>query len=95
MSRDWKWKDTILEPPQLLGVDDFGDRGIVIKVWIKTQPLKQWDVAREYRRRLKNAFDLAGIIIPVRQQEIHFQAPVSVSGTKDEVKIPGGVWEDR
>ncbi len=42
----------------------------MIRVWIKTQPLKQWDVAREYRRRLKIAFDKAGIIIPVPQQAI-------------------------
>ncbi len=45
-------------------------RGLVIRIWIKTQPLKQWDVAREYRRRLKVAFDKAGISIPVLQQSV-------------------------
>ncbi|MEM1395703.1 MAG: mechanosensitive ion channel family protein, partial [Cyanobacteria bacterium P01_H01_bin.150] len=54
----------------VLGVENFGDRGLVIRVWIKTQPLKQWDVAREYRRRLKVAFDKAGISIPVLQQSV-------------------------
>ncbi len=42
----------------------------MIRVWIKTQPLKQWDVAREYRRRLKITLDQAGISIPVPQQSI-------------------------
>jgi moderate conductance mechanosensitive channel len=53
-----------------LGVENFGDRGLMIRVWIKTQPLKQWDVAREYRRRLKIAFDEAEISIPLLQQAI-------------------------
>ncbi|MBD2169507.1 mechanosensitive ion channel family protein [Calothrix membranacea FACHB-236] len=70
MDEDPLWKHQIVETPKVLGVDNFGDRGLIIRVWIKTQPLKQWDVAREYRRRLKIAFDQAGIAIPVPQQAI-------------------------
>lgn len=70
MSRDPLWKDLILEPPQLLGVDNLDYVGATIRLWIKTQPLKQWDVAREYRRRLKLAFDRAGIPIGVPQQSL-------------------------
>lgn len=70
MDRDPQWRDQILERPEMLGVDNFGDRGLIIRVWIKTQPLKQWDVAREYRRRLKHAFDRADIAIPVPQQAV-------------------------
>ncbi|WP_442946930.1 mechanosensitive ion channel family protein [Nostoc sp. CMAA1605] len=70
MNQDILWKRQILETPQVLGIDNFGDRGLMIRVWIKTQPLKQWEVAREYRRRLKVAFDQAGIDIPVPQQAI-------------------------
>lgn len=70
MNQDLQWKRQIIETPQVLGIDNFGDRGLMIKVWIKTQPLKQWDVAREYRRRLKIAFDQAGVNIPVPQQAI-------------------------
>jgi len=70
MDQDPQWWEQILETPQVLGVDNFGDRGLIIRVWIKTQPLKQWDVAREYRRRLKIAFDEAGIEIPVPLQFI-------------------------
>ncbi|KAB8314713.1 mechanosensitive ion channel family protein [Tolypothrix campylonemoides VB511288] len=70
MDQDPKWQNPILETPQVLGIDNFGDRGLIIRVWIKTQPLKQWDVAREYRRRLKVAFDKAGVSIPLPQQSI-------------------------
>ncbi|MBO3461967.1 mechanosensitive ion channel family protein [Aetokthonos hydrillicola Thurmond2011] len=63
MAQDPQWQDQILEKPQVLGVDNFEDRGVIVRVWIKTQPLKQWAIAREYRRRLKTAFDQAGILI--------------------------------
>ncbi|BAZ68025.1 MscS mechanosensitive ion channel [Fischerella sp. NIES-4106] len=70
MDEDAEWQHKIVETPQVLGIDNFGDRGLLIRVWIKTQPLKQWDVAREFRRRLKIALDHAGISIPVPQQAI-------------------------
>lgn len=70
MNQEMQWQSQILEPPQVLGIDQFGDRGLIIRVWIKTQPLKQWDVAREFRRRLKVALDQAGISISVPQQAI-------------------------
>ncbi|MBN3990999.1 MAG: mechanosensitive ion channel family protein [Nostoc sp. NMS2] len=70
MNQESQWQRQILEPPQVLGIDQFGDRGLIIRVWIKTQPLKQWDVAREFRRRLKVALDKAGISISVPQQAI-------------------------
>ncbi len=70
MSTEPEWQSQILETPDILGVEQFGDRGVVIRVWIKTQPLKQWAVAREYRRRLKIAFDRAGMPIPVPQEAL-------------------------
>jgi small conductance mechanosensitive channel len=78
MHQDPEWKELILEPPLILGVDDFGDRGLLILVWIMTQPLKQWDVSREFRRRVKIAFDAAGIFLPLPQQEIWFHQADSV-----------------
>ncbi|WP_338422901.1 mechanosensitive ion channel domain-containing protein [Anabaena sphaerica] len=70
MNKEPFWKRQIIEKPSILGIDNFSDRGMMIRVWIKTQPLKQWEVAREYRRRLKIALDQAGISIPVPQQAI-------------------------
>ncbi|MBD1894700.1 MULTISPECIES: mechanosensitive ion channel family protein [unclassified Coleofasciculus] len=84
MSRDVTWQEQILEKPQVLGVDNFGERGVTIRVWIKTQPLKQWDVAREFRRRLKIAFDEAGVPIPLPQQEIWFNRSLPAKSQMDE-----------
>ncbi len=54
----------ILEPIEIFGVDDFADSAVVIKARLKTHPIQQWSVGREYRRRLKKAFDAEGIEIP-------------------------------
>ncbi|MGL5941742.1 MAG: mechanosensitive ion channel family protein [Waterburya sp.] len=70
IATDPKWQDRIWEFPNILGIEQFSDRGILIRVWIKTEPLQQWDVAREFRRRIKIAFDKADIPIPVPQQQI-------------------------
>jgi small conductance mechanosensitive channel len=54
----------LLEPPEVLGVDAFADSAVVIRMVAKTLPMKQWEVARELRRRIKNRFDAEGIEIP-------------------------------
>jgi small-conductance mechanosensitive channel len=54
---------SILEPIEVMGVDAFGEKAVVLKVRIKTVPLKQWEVGRELRRRLKKAFDDGGIVL--------------------------------
>lgn len=54
----------ILEPIEILGLDQFADSAIIIKARTKTKPIKQWNVGREFNRRLKKRFDELGIEIP-------------------------------
>jgi small conductance mechanosensitive channel len=54
----------ILAPLEVLGVDAFEESQVTIKVRIKTVPLKQWEVGRELRRRIKRTFDRLHIEIP-------------------------------
>jgi small-conductance mechanosensitive channel len=54
----------ILAPLEIQGVDAFADWWMVMKMRIKTVPLKQWDVGRELRKRIKKALDAHGIAIP-------------------------------
>lgn len=61
----------ILEPIEIFGVDDFADSAVVIKARLKTHPIQQWGVGREYRRRLKKAFDAEGIEIPFPHRSIY------------------------
>mgnify|MGYP001474894075 CR=1 FL=1 len=58
------FKAKILEPIEVVGVDQLADSGVVLKARIKTAPTEQWVVGREYNRRIKLAFDEAGIEIP-------------------------------
>ncbi|MEM1367952.1 MAG: mechanosensitive ion channel family protein [Cyanobacteria bacterium P01_H01_bin.15] len=67
MAREPEWEKLIIEPPEVLGVDNLAHTGILIRIIIKTEPFEQWPVAREYRRRLKKAFDEAGIEIGIPQ----------------------------
>ncbi len=70
MYQDCNCREKIIESPQVLGVEDFGERGFVVRLWFKTEPLKQWEVSREFRRRVKNAFEESGIPLPLPQQQI-------------------------
>jgi small-conductance mechanosensitive channel len=63
-----QWQDLILEPASILGVDGITHNGILIQVWIKTQPIQQWAVGREFRLRIKLAFDREGIAIGMPQR---------------------------
>ena len=64
MRQDPEWGYRILEPIEIFGVDDFADSAVIVKARLKTHPIQQWNVGREYRRRLKKAFDAEGIEIP-------------------------------
>lgn len=64
MAEDPEWSDDIIEAPKALGVEGFGESSVDIRILGDTQPIRQWDVTRELRRRLKNAFDKEGIEIP-------------------------------
>jgi small conductance mechanosensitive channel len=64
LAQEEPWKGAILEPLQVFGVERFGESELVIRVVVKTAPLKQWDVGRELRRRIKIRFGEEGIQIP-------------------------------
>lgn len=77
MQTDPEWGDRILNPVVLIGVEKLDDRGVEILQWIQTTPLSQWDVAREYRRRLKSAFEQVGIMIALPQTQIDLRSGIS------------------
>ncbi len=67
-----EYKDAILEPLEVLGVDKFADSAVIVKARIKTLPIKQWMVGREMNRRIKKRFDELGIEIPFPHRSIYF-----------------------
>ncbi len=69
---DVYWSSKIRSAPHVLGVDSFQDSGIEIKVLGETKPSMQWDVSRELRKRIKEAFDREGIEIPWPHVKLYF-----------------------
>jgi small conductance mechanosensitive channel len=51
----------MLEPLEVFGVDAFGDAAVTVKARLKTRPGEQWQVGREFRRRLKQALGAEGV----------------------------------
>ena len=64
LRNDPDFKDDILEPIEVLGLDKFADSAVVIRARTTTKPIKQWRVGREFNRRLKMRFDERNIEIP-------------------------------
>ena len=61
LEADPEWADEIVDEPQMLGVDKFTESGVVIKLMLKTHPERMFPLRRELLRRVKKAFDAAGI----------------------------------
>ena len=59
---------------EIAGVERWADHAIVIRARFKVAPLEQWNVRRELLRRLRLAFDRAGIGVP-RPQVIFRRSP--------------------
>jgi len=64
LKQDAEYGRVMLEPIEIFGVDAFTDTAVVIKARFKTLPSQQHSVGREFRRRLKKAFDTAGVDLP-------------------------------
>ncbi len=68
MAQDPEWQSIILDTNEFFGVQELSHTGILIRIWIKTIPLKQWVVSMEFRRRPKLAFDHWGVAIGAPRQ---------------------------
>jgi small conductance mechanosensitive channel len=65
MRREHPYRQLMLAPIEILGVDPFTNKAVTtIKVRIKTQPAKQWEVGREFSRRMKQKFDDNKVELP-------------------------------
>lgn len=71
LQADPRFQRSILESIEVMGLDQFGDFAVKVKARIKTRPMRQWDVAREFNRRMKRAFDAKGIEMPGPDRTIH------------------------
>lgn len=86
---DPNWRPMLVEEITVPGIESFGDSAVNIRIMAKTVPLKQWDVARELRRRLKHRFDEEEIEIPFPHQTFYWgdgQMPPAFAGEGDQLR---------
>ncbi len=91
MRNDGTFGKLILEPMDVLGLDSFGDSSVNIRVMMKTMPIEQWKVAREFRKRVKRAFDEKGIEIPFPHRTLYIGEAPSEARLKVDVQEGRGV----
>ncbi len=72
LQKDPEFGSKILEPIEIFGIDEFGDSAIIIKARLKTKPIQQWTIGRQYKTRLKYAFDKHNIEIPFPHTTVYW-----------------------
>lgn len=87
LQQDGDFGERMIAPVDVWGVDQFGDSAVVLKVKITTKSGMQWAVSREYRRRIKKAFDARNIEIPfphisIYTGEVTKPMPIEVKSTE-------------
>jgi small conductance mechanosensitive channel len=72
-AEDSAWRGRLETAPEVLGVQELAENGMVIRTFVRTKPGQQWDAGREFRRRMKNRLDKEGIDIPYQQRVMHIK----------------------
>jgi len=72
MRNDLDYRTDMLEPLEILGLDRFEDSAVIIRARLKTKPLKQWRIGREFNRRMKKKFDECNVEIPFPHRTLYW-----------------------
>jgi len=65
-----KSRNDVIEGPTVLGITDFQDSQVLITIIAKTEPMKQWEVERDIRYRIKKVFDREKITFPYPHTDV-------------------------
>jgi small-conductance mechanosensitive channel len=74
MFRERGWRKLMLEKPEVWGAQELSGKEVTMRIVAKTAPMRQWEVARELRARVKAALDAAGVV-PAGPDTIVITAP--------------------
>jgi small conductance mechanosensitive channel len=69
-AQDPEFVPHLMEPPQVIGPINLGDSAVTVRLMVKTQPGKQWEVSRALQRRILAVCDQEGIELPYPRQEV-------------------------
>ncbi|MGH1483859.1 MAG: mechanosensitive ion channel family protein [Geminicoccales bacterium] len=87
LETDMAYAASMLEPIQVLGVDELADSAVIIKARIKTKPMTQWGVKRGFNRLMKYRFDELGIEMPFPHQTVYFGEDKSGQAPAAQVRL--------
>ena len=90
MRKEPEFAFDIIEPLEVLGVDQFTESAVIIKARIKTRPIRQWVVGREFNRRMKKRFDELGIEFPFPYRTTYIGVEKSDESPPFRVRLEGG-----
>lgn len=94
MRDDDEFGDRILAPLEVLGVEAFADSAVVIRARTKTQRREQWNIGREFKRRIKIHFDRKGIEIPFPHQTLYFGQDKDGTAPSANIELVRSASED-
>ncbi len=72
--RERGWQKVMLEKPEVWGAQELSSKEVTMRLVAKTDPMRQWEVARELRARVKSVLDAAGVA-PAGPDTIVITAP--------------------
>jgi moderate conductance mechanosensitive channel len=87
MRRDPKYRRGMLEPIEIMGLDRFDESAVIIRARLKTRPMQQWRIGREFNRRMKQVFDERGIEIPLPHRTLYWGMPPK--GSQPPIQMAG------
>jgi moderate conductance mechanosensitive channel len=90
LQQDPAFKEDILAPLEVVGVDKFADSAVILKARFKTKPSQQWRVGREFNRRLKKKFDEQNIEMPFPHVTLYPGKGKQGDSPSLKVEVPGG-----
>jgi small-conductance mechanosensitive channel len=72
MRSESAWAAKLPERLEVIGVENLADSAVVLRARLRVvPPIEQWNVRREFLKRLKKAYDARSIEIPFPQRTIH------------------------
>jgi len=90
--RERGWKKLMLEKPEVWGAQELSSKEVTMRLVAKTAPMRQWEVARELRARVKGALDAAGVQ-PAGPDTIVVSAPPAITPAPPGLPEPVAVVE--
>jgi small conductance mechanosensitive channel len=77
MAHDPEYTEDLIDPPEVLGVEQITVEGAVLRTTVKTASDAQWRVGRELRRRLSDALAAAGIAAQLPNSRVYLRPGVA------------------